>query len=363
VNHPGVTAPVKIGLVGAGNVTPMYLPNLLPAPGIEVAAISDLSPQVATARASEYGITTVLTPDQVIDHPEIELILNFTPIPAHAETTRSALAAGKHVYSEKPLATSTADAVALVEEAERRHLRLGCAPDTLLGSGLQAARTALEGGAVGRPLGAGAFMFRRTAPSAPYATNAFALLDMAPYYVTMLVTLFGPARRVVGLSETLSSAQAEHRFEEDPISFGGVIEFDGRLLATLLLSWGTGHRHEVPSIHVYGTLGDLSVPNPNVFGEAASIRLYDEAAARVVEGSVQPPDWPRQQRGLGVAEMAEAIREDRPPRAAGDLAAHVVDVIEGIITASTEGHPVDLSTSFVLPPPLPATQRARLLGR
>ncbi len=355
--------PVKVGLVGAGNVTPLYLPNLLPAPGIEVAAISDLSSAVATARAAEYGISTVLTPDQVIDHPEIELILNFTPIPEHAALTRRALAAGKHVYSEKPLATSTAEAVALVKDAERRGLRLGCAPDTLLGSGLQAARSALEAGAAGRPLGAGAFMLRQTSPSAPYATDSFALRDMAPYYVTMLVTLFGPARRVVGLSQTLTAAQAEQRVGEDPISFGALIEFDGRLLATLLLGWGTGHRSEVPSVHVYGSLGDLTVPNPNVFGEAASLRLYDEAAARVVEGSVQPPDWPRQQRGLGVAEMAEAIREDRPPRAAGDLAAHVVEVIEGIITASTEGHPVDLQTSFVLPRPLPAADRARLLGR
>ncbi len=358
-----MTVPMKIGLLGAGNVTPLYLPNLLPAPGIEVAAISDLYPPVATARAAEYGIPTVLTPDQLIEHPDIELILNFTPISEHAEATRRALAAGKHVYSEKPLATSTAEAVALVEEAERRHLRLGCAPDTPLGSGLQAARSALEGGAVGRPLGAGAFMFRPTAPSAPYATDTFPLRDMAPYYVTLLVTLFGPARRVVGLSQTLTAAQSKHRFQEDPISFGGVIEFEGRLLATLLLSWGTGHRSEVPSIHVYGTLGDLSVPNPNVFGEAASIRLYDQAAVRVLEGSVQPPDWPRQQRGLGVAEMAEAIREDRAPRSGGDLAAHVVDVIEGIITASTQGHPVDLQTGFVLTPPLSAADRARLLGR
>lgn len=355
--------PMKVGMIGAGNVAPLYLPNLLPAPGIEVAAISDLVPTVAAARAAEYGISTVLTPEQVIADPAIELVLNFTPIPAHAETTRRALAAGKHVYSEKPLATSTAEAVALVEEAERRGLRLGCAPDTLLGSGLQVARATLEGGAVGRPLGAGAFMFRRTSPTAGYATGAFAFRDMAPYYVTTLVTLFGPARRVVGLEETLSGSQAEASFQQTPISFGGVIEFDGRLLATLVLAWGTDHRAEVPSIHVYGTRGDLSVPNPNVFGEATAVRLYTEPAAQVVEGSVQPPDWPRQQRGLGVAEMAEAIREGRQPRAAGDLAAHVVEVIEGIVASSEQGRPVDLETRFVLPPPLPPEDRARLLGR
>ena len=361
MNHPG--APMKVGLLGAGNVSPLYLPNLLPAPGIEVAAISDLNRDLATARAAEFGISTVLTPDELIDHPDIELVLNFTPIPAHAETTRCVLAAGKHVYSEKPLATSAAEALSLVEEAERRHLRLGCAPDTLLGSGLQTARATLEGGAVGRPLGAGAFMFRRAAPSAAYATEAFAFRDMAAYYVTTLVTLFGPARRVVGLQETLNAAQAAASFQETPISFGGVLEFDGRLLVTLLLAWGTDHRSEVASFHVYGTRGDLTVPNPNVFGEAASVRLYSEPSAQVVEGSVQPPDWPRQQRGLGVAEMAEAIREERQPRAAGDLAAHVVEVIEGIIAAAQQGDPVDLHTGFVLPPPLEAAERARLLGR
>lgn len=358
-----MTTPMKIGLLGAGNVTPLYLPNLLPAPGVEVAAISDLDHALATARAAEYGISTVLTPDQLIDDPDIELILNFTPIPAHAETTRRALAAGKHVYSEKPLATCTAEAASLVEEAERRHLLLGCAPDTLLGSGLQTARATLEGGAIGRPLGAGAFMFRRVAPTAAYATEGFAFRDMAPYYVTTLVTLFGPARRVVGLQEALSGAEAAASYQEAPISFGGVIEFDNRLLVTLMLSWGTGHRQEVTSIHVYGTRGDLWVPNPNVFGEAATVRLYAEPTAQVVEGSVQPPDWPRQQRGLGVAEMAEAIREDRQPRAAGDLAAHVVEVIEGILAAAEQGHPVDLKTGFVLPPPLEGAERARLLGR
>lgn len=358
-----MTAPMKIGLLGAGNVTPLYLPNLMPAPGIEVAAISDLDHALATARAAEYGISTVLTPDQLIDAPDIELLLNFTPIPVHAETTRRALAAGKHVYSEKPLATSTAEAVSLVEEAERRRLRLGCAPDTLLGSGLQTARATLEGGAVGRPLSAGAFMFRRTAPTARYASGGFAFRDMAPYYVTTLVTLLGPARRVVGLQEALSGAEADASYQDTPISFGGLIEFDNRLLATLVLSWGTDHRQEVPSIHVYGTRGDLSVPNPNVFGDAATVRLYTEPSAQVVEGSVQPADWPRQQRGLGVAEMAEAIRENRPPRAAGDLAAHVVEVIEGILTAATEGHPVELKTGFALPAPLLAEDRARLLGR
>ncbi len=354
---------MKIGLLGAGNVTPLYLPNLMPAPGVEVAAISDLDSAAATARAAEYGIPAVLTPDQLLDDPEIELVLNFTPIPAHAETTRRALAAGKHVYCEKPLATTTAEAVSLVEEAERRHLRLGCAPDTLLGSGLQTARAALEGGAIGRPLGAGAFMFRSTAPTAAYATGGFAFRDMAPYYVTTLVTLFGPARRVVGLEETLTGTQAEGSYQETPISFGAVIEFEDRLLATLLLSWGTDHRTEVPSIHVYGTRGDLSVPNPNVFGDAASVRLYSEPSAQVVEGSVQPPDWPRQQRGLGVAEMAEAIREDRQPRTAGDVAAHVVEVIEGILEAAEESDSVDLTTGFTLPPPLLAEDRARLLGR
>lgn len=206
-------------------------------------------------------------------------------------------------------------------------------------------------------------MFRKTAPSAAYATEAFAFRDMAPYYVTTLVTLLGPARRVVGLQETLSRAEVGTSFQETPISFGGVIEFDGRLLATLMLAWGTEHRTEVPSVHVYGTKGDLSVPNPNVFGEASSVRLYSEPAAQVVEGSVQPPDWPRQQRGLGVAEMAEAIREDRQPRAAGDLAAHVVEVIEGVLAAAEQGHAVDLKTGFVLPPPLEAAERARLLGR
>lgn len=358
-----MAAPMKVGLVGAGGVSPMYLPNLQQAPGIEVAAISDLDLEAAGARAREHGVATVLSPDQLLADPQIELVLNLTPIPVHVAMTRQALEAGKHVWSEKPLATSVPEAVALVEEAGRRGLRLGCAPDTLLGSGLQAARAALEAGAVGDPLGATACMYRRMQNNAAYVTGDFALRDMAPYYVTTLVTLLGPARRVVGLSQTLTADQARTSRDENPVSFGGVIEFDHRVVATLLMTWGTSHRAEVPSVHVYGTTGDLAVPNPNVFGDAARVRPYAEESATVVEGSIQPADWPRQQRGLGVAEMAEAIREGRTPRAGGELAAHVVEVIEGIITASHQGHPVDLHTGFTLPPPLTAADRARLLGR
>lgn len=356
---------MKVGLIGAGNVTRLYLPSLVTAPGIEVAAISDLIPEAARARAEEYGVHTVLAPDELIDHPDLELVLNFTPIPSHAATTRRALAAGKHVWSEKPLATTTADAVSLVEEAASRHLRLGCAPDTLLGSGFQAARAALGSGAVGRPLGGGAFMFRSRPGRPAYLTDAFAFFDMAPYYVTALVTLFGPARRVVGQAQRLSAAEAEERAggEGGTVSFAGVIEFDHRVLVTLLLSWGTEHRPEVPAVRVYGTTGELEVPNPNLFGEAALVRPYTDASARIVDGSVQAPDWPRQQRGLGVAEMAEAIRQGRNPRAAGDLAAHVVDVIAGIADSAEHGTPTEMTTTFAMPPPLDTDDRARLLGR
>ncbi|MGH7919880.1 MAG: Gfo/Idh/MocA family protein [Candidatus Dormibacteraceae bacterium] len=358
-----MTQTAKVGVLGAGNVTPLYLPNLLQAPGLEVNAIADVDRGAARRRAEEYGVARVLEPDELISDLGIELVLNFTPIPLHVETTRRALAAGKHVYSEKPLATTTADALSLVQEATRRQLRLGCAPDTLLGSGLQAARSALEAGRIGRPLGAGAFMFRSLPGRSDYATGPFALFDMAPYYVTTLVTLLGPARRVVAMAQTLTGAEAEAQPEEALVSFTAAIEFDHRVMADLLLAWGTNHRHEIPSVHVFGTEGDLQVPNPNGFGEAASIRAYGEPASHLVEGSVQPDAWPRQQRGLGVAEMVEAIREGRPPRASGEMAAHVVDVIAGVVTSAESGQPVTLTTSCSLPSPLAAGARARLLGR
>ena len=354
---------MRVGMMGAGNVTPLYLPTLLQAAGIEMAAIADLDHEAAVRRAAEYGITSVLEPDELINDPGIELVLNLTPIRAHVETTCRALAAGKHVYSEKPLATNTDDALSVVEEASRRQLRVGCAPDTMLGSGLQAARSALEAGRIGRPLAASALMFRSLPRNPAYATGPFALFDMAPYYISMLVTLLGPARRVVAMAQTLTAQEAEAKLEGAVVSFGAAIEFDDHVMADVLLAWGTSHRPEVSSVHVFGTDGELEVPNPNRFGDAASVRSYADAAPEVVAGSVQPDGWPPQQRGLGVAEMAEAIREGRSPRASAEVAAHVVDVIAGVVTSAEDGRPVTLTTSCTIPPPLDAEARARLLGR
>ncbi|MFZ0215442.1 MAG: Gfo/Idh/MocA family oxidoreductase, partial [Candidatus Dormiibacterota bacterium] len=156
---------VKIGVLGCGRVSPMYLPNLVRSPLLDVVAVSDVVHELAAAAAEAYGVAKVLSPEELLADPGVEVILNLTPIRHHVEMTSAALDAGKHVYSEKPLATTVEEARRLVADAERRGLLLGCAPDTLLGSGFQASRDRFAEGAIGRPLGAQVFMFRRLPPT------------------------------------------------------------------------------------------------------------------------------------------------------------------------------------------------------
>ncbi|MFZ0215493.1 MAG: gfo/Idh/MocA family oxidoreductase, partial [Candidatus Dormiibacterota bacterium] len=238
----------------------------------------------------------------------------------------------------------------------------GCAPDTLLGSGFQASRKRFAEGAIGRPLGAQGFMFRRLPPTPASATGAFAFFDMAPYYVTALVNLLGPARRVTGSAQTLTAEQAAGGGDSAVISFAGVIEFANRVLANVLLVWGTSHRSEVPFVKVFGTTGVLDVPNPNVFGDPGFVRPYDAAPDEEIAASRQPAEWPRNLRGLGVAELAAALREGRQPRAGADVACHVVEVIASIVSAAEDGRHVDLTTTCSPPPPLSLAEEAALLG-
>jgi len=350
---------IRLGVVGTGAVSRMYLPILARMDAVEVSAVADVDRGAAQARADEHGIATVYHPDDLIADPGIDLVVNLTPIPVHAQISTAALAAGKHVYSEKPLATTTADAVALVQQAEAAGRTLACAPDTLLGTGFQAARQAMDDGAIGRPLAANAFMFRSALdPASPYAQGANPFLDMAPYYVSALINLFGPVRRVSGATTSTD----DDRPDGTPIALSGVLEFVNGLMADLLVAWGTDHRHEVPNLTVYGTEGVLQMPNPNNFGDPAYVRRHDQNERTEVPGSRQDADWPANLRGLGVGQQALAIGAHTEPLASGRIAAHVVDVITGIVAAARTGERVTLTTRADPAPPMPASTRTDLIG-
>lgn len=341
----------------------MYLPILVRTPMVEVVAVADVDAGAARAMAEAHHVDRAVRPDELLADPSVEIVVNLTPIVAHVATTQAALAAGKHVYSEKPLATSVEEARALVDEAERRGLMLGCAPDTLLGSGFQTAWAALTDGRIGRPLTVTASMLRRgmSAPSF-YTDGPTPFFDMAPYYASALVCLLGPATAVSAATRTWPAGEMpDERPAGASIAVSAVVEFASGGIATLTLGWGIDHGPEVARLDVNGTSGVLACANPNNFGDAAYLQEYGEQEWKELPGSRQPPDHPRNQRGIGVAEMAHALRGGRRARASADLACHVVDLIAGMVRSGETGERVTLTTTCTPPEQLPADVRAQLL--
>jgi predicted dehydrogenase len=208
-------------------------------------------------------------------------------------------------------------------------------------------------------------MMFRSAPGASsfYTNGPTPFFDMAPYYLSALVSLFGPVTRATGSTRTWPAGSTRpDEAAGASIAVGGVLEFGSGATANLNLAWGTERRGEVPVLDVYGSAGVLSVPNPNNFGDAAYVRTYDDSDRTELPGSRQPADWPRNLRGLGVAEMATAIGEGRNPRAAGDVAVHVVDIVAGLVDSAATGRRVTLTTTCAVPPPMPAELRKELIA-
>lgn len=347
--------PVRIGVLGCGAVSHMYLPILARAPSVTLSAVSDIDGERARAAQSQYGIAKHLSPDRIFDDPDIELVVNLTPIPMHASVTEAALRGGKHVYSEKPLANRVEDALALVAAATQRGLLLGCAPDTLLGSGFQESYTCLRSGAVGTVIGARGLLLDCLAEG-PYAVGINPFFDMGPYYITALVNMFGPAKRVTAFARTAGLNQPA----EGVIALAGVIEFE-EVAAEVDLIWGTAHPADVGFLDVYGSEGSISFPNPNYFGDPGFVRKYGDGKSAEIDGSRQPEAWPSNLRGLGVIDLACSIRESRKPRAAADIACHVVEIIAGLAGAAETGRHFDIRSSCQPPAPLSAQERSVLL--
>ncbi|MFC4242003.1 Gfo/Idh/MocA family protein [Gryllotalpicola reticulitermitis] len=347
--------PARVGVIGTGAVSHQYLPNLLNSPTLTVTAVADIDADAARRLADEYGVEA-WTPEQLLASDEIDIVLNLTPIRFHASVTRSALEAGKHVYSEKSLATSVAEGQELLDLAESRGLVVAGAPDTLLGTSFQAARAALDNGIVGTPLTAAAVMLRFRHPRTVYFENYNALFDMAPYYVSALATLFGPIATVSG---SVALDPAEPGDKHVALGFSSVLDFASGLSATLTMNWRSEHEHEIPVLDVYGSSGVLRFANPNNFGDPAFVRTHEQPEGTWAElpDSRQSSDHAFNLRGLGVSDLAAALAAGTPPRASGQLACHVVDVVSAVIRSSESGERVALTTTFDSPAPLSADDR------
>lgn len=353
-------APLGVAVVGCGTISDEYLRNLTSFPDLQVLFCADIDLERAKGQAARYGIATAGTLPQALQHPGVELVVNLTVPAAHAEVAAAAIAAGKHVWNEKPLTTDPGTGRALLEQARQAGVRVGCAPDTILGAGLQTAGRLIQAGAIGIPQTALALMQNpgpqswHPSPEFLFQLGAGPLFDLGPYYLSALATVFGPASRVVAVGRQAagtrvigSGPKAGTKFTVGvPTHVGTLIEYAGGGAASLLLSFDSPLSRQ-GFIEITGTEATMAVPDPNRFdGEVRIHRLGGDGWEAV------KPAGTSAGRGLGVLDMARALRAGQPHRASGQMALHVLDVMVAIerSISSAAFEPVD--SEFTMAQPL-----------
>jgi len=351
-----------VAIVGCGVISGVYAHTLGQLEFVDLVACADEIPDRAGELASRHD-ARAMTLDEVLLDPEVAVVVNLTPPQSHADVTRRAIEAGKSVFSEKPLGIDLAEGAALVRLAAARGVRLGCAPDTFLGAGLQTARAVIDRGDIGEPVAANAFMLQagpewwHPNPGLFYERGAGPLFDMGPYYFTTLVQLLGPARRVTGsarISRTRRPIHSEPRRGEQiavevPTHVATVVDMAAGPVATFVSSFDV-HASRYRNLEIYGTEGTLSVPDPNTFGGPVMLRrLGDQEWTEVELLDAHLP----QQRGIGLADMVWAERSGRAHRASAQLALHVLELMGATLDAAEQGRRVDLETTCERAAPLP----------
>jgi predicted dehydrogenase len=353
----------RIGIIGAGNISSTYLRVCPRFPILEVAAVADLVPERAAAQAAQFSVPRSCSVAELMADSSIQIVVNLTIPRAHGPVAAEALEAGKSVYNEKPLALEREEGQALLNLARDRGLRVGGAPDTFLGAGLQTCRKLIDDGWIGTPVGATGVMLGsgpeswHPDPEFFYQPGAGPLFDMGPYYLTALIALLGPVRRVTGSARI---SYPERRIGSEPkrgtritvttpTHVAATLDFADGPVATLVMSFDVGAR-EPPRLEIYGSTGSLRLPDPNTFGGPVWFRR-----AGADEWSEIPLlfHYPENTRGLGVADMAAAIGAGRPHRANGEMTYHVLDIMHSIYAASEGGHHIDVASTCERPAPLP----------
>ncbi len=351
-----------VGIIGCGTISGIYLKSPQVFPILDIVACADIDHARAEATAAEYGLRALAVAD-LLDDPDIEIVVNLTIPVAHAEVTSAAIAHGKSVYGEKPLALTTGDGRKLLEAATAAGVRVGSAPDTFLGGGLQTCRKLIDDGWIGEPIAASAFMMSHghehwhPSPEFYYQPGGGPMFDMGPYYLTALVSLMGPVANVAGSTratfpERTITSQPKYGKQitvEVPTHVVGLLNFANGAIGTIITTFDVWAA-ELPRIEIYGTTGTLSVPDPNTFG--GPVRLRRAGSSEWQEIPI-PFHYTVNSRGLGVADMAHALRSGRPHRASGDLAYHVLEIMEAIHTASDRRQNVPLKGQVDRPAPFP----------
>lgn len=396
---------VRIGIIGCGVISRTYLRDLTGIYGkwLEVAAVANRTLETARRVAREFGISRACSIEELLADPTIEIVVNLTVPAAHTEINKRILQAGKHVFCEKPLALSLAEAQEVLEMARKKQLLVCCAPELFLNSGLQTARKALDQGKIGCPILATANMVKcgpeinHPNPDFFYQPGGGPLLDMGPYYLSALVALLGPIQRVSCLSTRPTNLRRIYsqprRGEEIPVSvdttYLGLLQFRSGLVANLTMSFDVW-RSDLPCLQIYGSEGSLRLPDPNL--TRGSVSLYrkenlteysreDSAGHSTKQPQEQirqkrysgnqhreeqqelyeelPPVYPllkpepeEYMRGLGVVDMAFALVEGRSPRAGADLSYHVTEVMDALICSAADQLPRDIHSSCQRPTPV-----------
>jgi predicted dehydrogenase len=350
---------LNVGVIGCGNISPIYFKNIPRFAQLQLTACADLDVSRAEARAKEFVIPKALSPDGLLADKEIDLVVNLTIPAVHAEVSLKALAAGKHVYTEKPFSANRADAAKVLAMAKEKKLFACGAPDTFLAGVFQTARKHLDGNMIGKILSGTAVMMGagheswHPDPVFYYKHGGGPLLDMGPYYLTALVFFLGPIKSVTargsrGFTErTVASGpkKGEKIKVEIDTHLSGTIEFVSAALINILFSFDV-KKHTLPHIELHGDKGSFSIPDPNRFH--GPLNWFDPQFSDWAHLAVQH-GYQVNSRGIGVAEMADAILNGRTPRASGELAYHVLDVMESIVESANTQKTLQIASTVTRP--------------
>ncbi len=364
--------PLKVGIIGCGAIIAQYLANFRKLDQIELVAVADLDPARAQAVADGYEGVRAVSVDELLVADDVELVLNLTIPAAHVAVALKAIAAGKGVYGEKPLAATTAEARQVLDAAREAGVAVGCAPDTVLGTGIQTARKAIDDGLIGAPISASATMVTpgherwHPNPDFYYQPGGGPLLDMGPYYVTALVTLLGPVTSVIGAASHTRNERTigsgPRRGEKVPVDIDshvtGVLVHASGALSTLFMSFDAV-KTKSPNIEIHGERGSLVVPDPNHFDgdvQLFSLGAEDWESLPVSAGYVDAG------RGFGIADLA-STPAGAEPRAGGAMAFHALEVMESVLESARTGAAVTIRSTVERPAGVELTVLAEELDR
>ncbi len=359
---------MKTGLIGCGVISEVYLRNAIERfSNIEMVAVANRSPEAARKRAQQFNLRACSV-DELLADPDIQIVMNLTPPDQHFPVSIEILRAGKHVYSEKPLAVTFDEGRELLAYAKSHDLHVGCAPDTFLGGGLQTCRRLIDEGAIGEPFAGLAFMLScgpehfHPNPEFFYQPGAGPILDWGPYYVSALIALLGPVKSVgsvgkIVFSERTVEAKDSPRYGqtfkvEVPTTVTSILEFAQGAAVNLTMSFDLPflhHQANLPYIRLYGKQGNLTLPDVNTFGGPVYLREGAEEPRRIDLINCLTDN----SRGMGLADMIHSIETGTSYCASGEFALHTLEVMLKILESAERRQFLDLETTCERPDPLP----------